>query len=121
MLNTDKLHRELTAAGIPVIAVRSDGLIEYDQSITQAQRDQAETIVAAHDPTDTDAANVADVLARWKASPMANKTPTQLYTLVQGRIDGWTSLAQAKTDLRDWLPLILAGLAWTVLEERAGQ
>ena len=33
-----------------------------------------------------------------------------------GSIDGWSSLAQAKADLRDWLPLILAGLAWTAVE-----
>jgi hypothetical protein len=121
MINLDKLLRELSAANLPVVAVRDDGLIELRPEATRVQRDQAAAILVAHDPTDHDALNTADVASRWKTSAFHDKTPAQIYSLMQGRIDGWTSLAQAKTDLRDWLPLILAELAWTVLEERAGQ
>jgi hypothetical protein len=51
-----------------------------------------------------------DVIARYLASPMAAKTPAQIYTLVQGEIDAWATLADAKADLRVWLPLMAAGV-----------
>ncbi len=66
-----------------------------------------------------DAANLADVRARWVSfAALHNKTPAQIYTLMQGAIDGWTSLAQAKADLRIWLPALVAALGWTVMREQ---
>ena len=62
-------------------------------------------------------ADEADVNARFLASQLARRTPAQIYTLMQGRIDGWTSLAQAKNDLREWLPLLAAEIA-VKLQER---
>lgn len=63
------------------------------------------------------ATNNADVRARFLASALANKSPDEIYTLMQGQIDGWASLAEAKTDLRAWLPLMAAAIAWLVLKE----
>lgn len=61
-------------------------------------------------------ANVHDVQLRFAAHALKGKTPAEIYTLVQGRIDGWSNLAAAKSDLRDWLPLLAAGLACMVME-----
>ena len=62
-------------------------------------------------------ADEADVNARFLASQLARRTPAQIYTLMQNRIDSWTSLAQAKADLREWLPLLAAEIA-VKLQER---
>lgn len=55
-----------------------------------------------------------DVRQRLTNSPLADKTPAEIYTIMQGQIDGWSSLANAKADLRVWLPLIVAALFWLV-------
>jgi hypothetical protein len=36
---------------------------------------------------------------------------------MQNKMDGWTSLADAKADLREWLPLFGAIIAWKVINE----
>lgn len=58
--------------------------------------------------------SLQDVLKRLSDSPLADKTPAEIYTIMQGQIDGWGTLAQAKADLRVWLPLIVATLFWLV-------
>jgi hypothetical protein len=65
-----------------------------------------------------DAEALSDVQARWQSSALHNKTPAQIYTAMQSAIDGWTSLAQAKADLRVWLPALVAALGWTVMREQ---
>jgi hypothetical protein len=126
-----KLDRELRAAAIPIDGVRQVGastsdipgdvvqdvIIDFRPEATQAQRDLAAAIKAAHDPTDTDKLNAGDVKARWRASAIAGKTPAEIYTQMQTRIDGWGSLTAAKADLREWLPLLAAALAWTAMED----
>ena len=56
-VNVGKLDRELRAAGIPIdgVGVNPDGSarVDFRAEATQAQRDQAATIVAAHDPAPT--------------------------------------------------------------------
>ena len=59
--------------------------------------------------------NREEVRARFLASQLANKTPQQIYTAMQDAMDGWGSLADAKSDLREWLPLMAAILAWKVV------
>ena len=60
MVNVTKLHRELTAAGIPVVSVAAQGAdnifdrIDFGPNVTEAQRAQASALVAAHNPTDYD-------------------------------------------------------------------
>ena len=61
------------------------------------------------------AVNTADAQARFLLSQLANKTPEEIYTMMQGRMDSWGSLANAKADLREWLPLMAAILAWKVV------
>jgi len=55
-----------------------------------------------------------DVNIRFLASQLAGKTPQEIYTLMQNRMDSWTSLADARSDLREWLPLMAAIIAWKV-------
>jgi len=56
----------------------------------------------------------ADIDARFLLSQLANKTPQEIYTLMQNRMDSWASLADARADLREWLPLMAAIIAWKV-------
>lgn len=65
-------------------------------------------------PTEQEA-NRTDVEARFLLSQLANKTPQQIYTAMQNSMDGWASLADAKSDLREWLPLLAAIIAWKVV------
>jgi len=51
--NVEKLFAELTAAGIPIAGCASTGRIDFKAEATQAHRDQAAAILAAHDPADT--------------------------------------------------------------------
>lgn len=51
-----------------------------------------------------------NVVQRYVNGNLANKTPDEIYTLVQGMVDGWASLADAKTGLREILPFLAAGL-----------
>lgn len=59
----------------------------------------------------------ANVKAKWVASAIKGKTPDEIYTYLQGRINGWGSLNAAKADLAVWLPLMAAVLAWAVMED----
>lgn len=58
--------------------------------------------------------NQEDVDARFLISQLANKSPQEIYTAMQTAMDNWTSLADAKADLREWLPLMAAIIAWKV-------
>jgi len=59
MINATKLHDELVAAGIPIIGCNSNGEVRFKDEATAAQRTQTATIVAAHDPSDTEDQKVA--------------------------------------------------------------
>jgi len=48
--NISKLDHEIRQAGIPIEGVSSDGRIDFLPSATQAQKDQAATILSAHNP-----------------------------------------------------------------------
>ena len=50
----------------------------------------------------------ADVIQRYLESELANKTPTEIYTLMQTAAGNLASLAEAKTFLAKWLPLMAA-------------
>jgi hypothetical protein len=58
--------------------------------------------------------NEEETNLRLNASELSNKTPQEIYDIVQARIDSWTSLAEAKADFREWMPLIFAGMMWMV-------
>ncbi|HAF62431.1 MAG TPA: hypothetical protein DCK95_08905 [Anaerolineaceae bacterium] len=53
-VNHEKLHKELKAAGLPVIGVSASGRVDYARALTLAEQESAKTIIAAHDLTPTD-------------------------------------------------------------------
>ena len=118
MINIQLLHYELEQAGLPVEGVSSDGRIDYSRELIAQEQITADAVVAAHDPNGKlpSEANRDDVRTRFLLSQLANKTPEEIYTLMQSRMDGWQNLAQAKTDLREWLPLMAAVIAWKVID-----
>lgn len=62
--------------------------------------------------------NATDANSRWNAiSQFKGKTPTEIYTYLQGQIDGWNGVADIKAGLRVWLPLIISILAWRLLRD----
>jgi len=78
-----------------------------------------ESVINAHDPN---ALSVGEQNEEYRDSvrqlllnsPLANMTPNEIYIAVQNKIDGWTSLADAKADFREWEPLLWAVVMWLV-------
>jgi len=118
MINIQLLHYELEQAGLPVEGVSSDGRIDYSRELIAQEQITADAVVAAHDPEGDLPKNLnkKDAEARFLLSQLANKTPQEIYTQMQGRMDNWSSLADAKSDLREWLPLIAAVIALKVID-----
>ncbi len=50
LINPEKLHQELKAAGLPVVGVSSAGRVDTEKALTKAQQDQVQSIISAHDP-----------------------------------------------------------------------
>jgi hypothetical protein len=53
-VNSEKLHRELKKAELPVVGVSSSGRVDYSRSLTAAEHETANAVIATHDPTVTD-------------------------------------------------------------------
>lgn len=49
-VNVKKLVKELQDAGIPVVGCSSNGRIDFSENATDAQKQQAQTILENHDP-----------------------------------------------------------------------
>ena len=114
--NLNKLTIELLDGGLAIHGIDCNGVISWhDGHPTGTDEADAQAIIDAHDPTDYDAINREDAKARFLLSQLANKTPEEIYTLMQGRMDSWTTLGDARDDLREWLPLIAAVMAWKAL------
>lgn len=118
-VNFELLYYELEQGGLPVEAVDINGKIDYTRELTAQEQTAADSIIAAHDPDGKlpSEVNREDARARFLLSQLANKTPQQIFTLMQGRMDSWTSLADARADLREWLPLFGAVIAWKVVDQ----
>ena len=95
----------------------------YFPDITEGERDLIIPVIDAHDYTqqsqgqiDDEArrAAIADALDRLNLNALRGKTPAQIYAAIQGQIDGWTSLADAQDDLREWIPLIASAVYWLI-------
>lgn len=114
MANISLLYYELKQAGLPVEGVSEDGRIDYSQELTAEEQSTAEAVVAAHDPDGDLPKNINAKQARqaFLDSALANKSPQQIFTHMQGRMDNWSSLADARGDLRKWLPLMAAVIVW---------
>jgi hypothetical protein len=84
---------------------------------------ECETLTAAYDPallTPGEQARQEQVesRSRWAAlSALRGKSVAEIYDIVQNRIDGWTSLAEAKADFREWMPLLVAAVAWDIMKD----
>ena len=119
-VNPELLGEQLLAIGVHV-STNSLGIILHLADI--ADESNARSIVSAHDSTllstdqqlqlDLDV-NGSDVDSRFDLSVIKNKTPDQIFTFLEGQIDGWTTLADAQVDLREWLPLLASAVAWKV-------
>lgn len=114
MINVAKLHAELVAAAIPVQGVSSEGRIDFLPEATEAQRQQAAVIVAAHDPTDTTAIARQSAINALKAINFGARRTV---------IDGITASAGVKTALKamnrtEWL---LARALFDVIEGDPGE
>ena len=118
MININLLYYELEQAGLPVECVSEDGRIDYTRALTAGEQITADAIVAAHDPNGDLPRNLnkKEAEARFLLSQLADKTPEEIYTLMQDRMDSWTMLADARGDLREWLPLLAAVIAWKVID-----
>lgn len=122
-VNLALLHEELTA----VLGASFGGLLTGDDEVravllvttdedAEALRPVCQDVLGAHDPDAKSAEQQAyeDFLTTWNQGMLVGKTPKQIYQGITAQINGWTSLADAKADLRDWLPLIGAAL-WYLL------
>ena len=123
----DQLAAEInTATGLTLTV---DELVYYLNGAVEVRapeqyRDAIVAVIAVHVPVsvwnneDRARVNMADVNDRWNLAALKDKTPAEIYSLMQGRMDAWANLAAAKADLREWLPLMAAAIAWMVIEER---
>lgn len=88
-----------------------------EAQLLAALSDVETDIQAEQQAEQTRTTNSDDVKTRFRNSPLANRSPQEIYTAMQNQIDGWSSLAEAQADLREWLPLMAAAIAWLVMED----
>ena len=58
--------------------------------------------------------NIDDIVTRLKAAGIFDKTVAEIYTDIQAQVDAITTLAQAKTFLRQVIPFLGAGVVWII-------
>lgn len=131
-INQERLTEELSNALGPVFVRLENGGpdtigVVLTDDATTSQIETAESSCANHDGTQpslaqqkttSDAVSEGNIRNQWQSSALHNKTPQQIFTTMQNQIDGWTSLTQAKADLRVLLPLLFAAIGWTVFREQ---
>ncbi len=115
-VNPELLVEQLLANGIQSSLSQAQLVLH---NVTPEEETTARVLLAAHDSaqlsiSEIRVVNQFDVDARFDVSVLKNKTPAQIYTSVQASIDGWANLAEAQADLREWLPLVFATIAWKV-------
>lgn len=94
-INPAKLHHELKAAGLPVVGVSSSGRVDYDRSLTVAEKESARLVMEAHDPSASDAQVFIEQLAKAGVS-----RDEVLYAL-------WKSIVEGSNDYIESIKLIL--------------
>ena len=115
-INAAGLHRELAAAlpgrFVGVSTAADEITIHLEDGATPEDEGAALAVLDAHDPSAMTAEQQAerDFLAAWRGGALVGKTPADIYRALDARIGGWASLADAKADLREWLPLMGAAL-----------
>jgi hypothetical protein len=84
-------------------------------TFTMAYENGAEERAAAEAAAAEVEANAIEARSLWDGyAALRDKTPAEIEALVRARINGWSTLAAAKTDLAEWLPRMAALLAWAV-------
>lgn len=78
---------------------------------------QVVTIKSSVNPAVYSATTIADLKARLIAAypGLRGKTVAEIRTIVAGQIGGWGTLANAKTDLQQWLPDLIAAVLVLIL------
>ena len=111
----------VTSEGTSRMQSKPDGTEVYLFVPDAADEGEIQVVINAHDPEALSAGEIKqvhrdDARVRFLLSQLANKTPEEIYTLMQSRMDGWQNLSQVRTDLREWLPLMAAVIAWKVID-----
>jgi len=123
----DKIYK----AGIKYPAMdvqwrRDTDVVEATGDWVDAVADVIEPIVSAHTPEDLlpieeEAVveahadlQIDDIVDKLKNAGLFSKTVPEIYTDVQATVDAITSLAEAKTFLRQVIPFLVAGLVWVI-------
>lgn len=89
-----------------------------DTAILEAALSSALAALATQQQHDSTVAGMKTAaLIDFDASALKNKTPAQIQTFMQNKIDAWTSLADARADLRVWLPLMARIVAYLMEKE----
>ena len=107
----------VTSEGTSRMQSKPDGTEVYLFVPDAADEGEIQVVIDAHDPEALSAGEIKqahrdDARARFLLSQLADKTPEEIYTFMQNVIDGWSNLGQAKVDLKEWLPLMAAVIAW---------
>ena len=111
----------VTSEGTTRMESKPDGTEVYLFVPDAADEGEIQAVIDAHDPEALSAGEIKqahrdDARARFLLSQLADKTPEEIYPLMQNRMDGGSNLGQAKSDLREWLPLMAAVIAWKVID-----
>lgn len=98
--NNKRLNIRLNVDSIPADEERAIRNVVNDHLSQLAQVEAARQLQLQAEQT--------DVNTRFLTSNLANKTPAEIYTTVQGMVDSWGTVAQMRAGLRTILPLLAA-------------
>lgn len=116
-----KLHKILESAGIPVISVSEDGKVEFDETVTIEQKNQAVNIIQNYDPNEKTIEEVQEELAKqsiidfenipdwatWNPKEASDFITNQIFNAqTKEQVDTWidsnvTTIAQSKVALKN--------------------
>lgn len=59
-----------------------------------------------------------EAFGHWEMSSLHGKSPAQIVTYLHSAMDGWATLADARADLKNWLPILAIAIAYIARAER---
>jgi len=84
-------------------------------TFTMQYDDRAEERAAEEKRVAETEARATEARALWDGyEALRGKTPAEMIAIMQKQADAWATLADARKDLREWLPRMAALLAWGV-------